>query len=368
IAAETLNAVPVSKREDAADHGHGDDRYAQQSIGQRGEVDVQQYANQQDRQRHNHPQAFDCILKIAKFADPFQAIARRQRAFLGNPALCLEHRAAEVAPANAEFDWNIALLLLAIDERRAGHQIDLRDLAQRYLRDFIGNRILHRNGQTADGLDVLPIFGRQSNDEREVPVASFLVEVACRPAADGGLNRRIDVAGRQPIARGCLPIDIDAKRRLPQRREYRKVGDAADFAHRLFDLLRSLSQHNHVIADQLHRVLAFDAGYSFLDVVLDVLREVEVHARKLRLQSRVDLLDELVLGHTLAPLLGRLQRGKELGIEEARRIGAVIGSSLLGHDGLDFGKFLITNRMRLTKSLPSSSEIEGGMVARIQRL
>src|SRR5262245_30096871 len=154
------------------------------------------------------------------------------------------------------------------------------------------------------------------------------------------MNRRIDVAGCQPIARGCLAIDIDAKRRLPQRREYRKVGDAADFAHRLFDFLRGLSQHNHVIADQLHRVLAFDAGYSFLDVVLDVLREVEVDARKFRLQSCVDLLDELVLGHTLAPLLGRLQRRKELGIEEACRIGAVIGASLLGHDGLDFGKTL----------------------------
>src|SRR5262249_15586034 len=147
----------------------------------------------------------------------------------------------------------------------------LRDLAQRYLCDFIGNWILHRNGQTADGLDVLPIFGRQSNDEWEVPVTSFLVEVARRLAADGGLNRRIDVAGRQPIARGCLPIDIDAQRRLPQRREYGKVGDAADFAHRVFDLLRGLGQHNHVIADQLHRVLAFDAGYGFLDVVLDVL-------------------------------------------------------------------------------------------------
>src|SRR5262249_56722675 len=114
--------------------------------------------------------------------------ARRQRDFLGNLALCLEHRAAEVTPANAEFDGNIALLLLAIDERRAGHQIDLRDLAQRYLRDLIGNWVLHRNGQTADGLDVLPIFGRQSNDEWEVAVASFLLEVARPLAAAGGLN------------------------------------------------------------------------------------------------------------------------------------------------------------------------------------
>src|SRR6516162_1504688 len=69
-----------------------------------------------------------------------------------------------------------------------------------------------------------------------------------------------------------------------------------------------------------------------------LLREVEVDAWKLRLQSFVDLLDELVLGHTLAPFLCRLERGKKFGVEEAGGIGAVIGPSLLGYDRLDFGK------------------------------
>src|SRR5215510_7812172 len=68
--------------------------------------------------------------------------------------------------------------------------------------------------------------------------------------------------------------------------------------------------------------------------------KLKLTPRKLRLQSCVDLLDELVLGHAFAPLLGWLQRGKELGIEEARRIGAVVGPSLLGHDRFDFGKAL----------------------------
>jgi len=219
----------------------------------------------------NHPEALDRVLEVAEFADPFQAIPRRQRDFLRNLSLRLDHRAAQVAPANAEFDGNIALLLLAIDERRPGHQIDLRDLAEGYLRDFIGNWILHRNGQTADHLDVLPIFGRQSNDEGEVPVASFLVEVACGLAADGGLNRRIDVTGRQPITGGCLPIDIDAQRRLAERCEDRKIGHTAYFAHRVFDFLRGFRQRDNVVADQLDRVLAFDAGYGLLDIVLDVL-------------------------------------------------------------------------------------------------
>src|SRR5262249_8320963 len=259
------------EREDSADHRHGDDRYAQQGIGQRGEVDVQQYANQQDRQGDNYPEALDRVLKVAGFADPFQAIACGQRDFLGDLALRLEHRAAQIPPANAEFDGNIALLLLAVDEGRAGHQVDARDLAERYLRDLVGDRILNRDRQTTDRLYVLPIFRRQSNDQREVPITSLLIEVARGLSADGGLNRCVDVAGRQPLTPGCLPVDIDAERWLAQGREDREIGHAAYFAHRGFDFVRGLRQDDDVVADQLDRVLAFDAGYGLLDVVLDVL-------------------------------------------------------------------------------------------------
>src|SRR5262245_1251683 len=171
-----------------------------------------------------------------------------------------------------------------------------------------------------------------------VPITSLLVEVARGLAANCGLNRRVDVAARQPVTRGCLPVDIDAQRRLAERREDRKIGHTAYFAHRGFDLVGGFRQHDDVVADQLDRVLAFDPGYCFLDVVLDVLREVEVDAWQLRLQSFIALLDALVLGHTLAPFLCRLERGKEFGVEEAGGIGAVIGPSLLGYDRLDFGK------------------------------
>src|SRR5262249_38959167 len=187
------------EREDAADHRHGDDRYAQEGIGQRGEVHVQQYANEQDSQGDNHPEALDRVLEVAEFADPFQAIPRRQRHFFRNLSLRLEHRAAQIPSANAEFDGNIALLLFAVDERRAGHQVDARDLAEGYLRDLVSDRILDRDRQTTDRLYVLPIFWREPNDQREVPIASLLIEIARGLPADGGLNRRIDVTGRQPI-------------------------------------------------------------------------------------------------------------------------------------------------------------------------
>src|SRR5262249_52818612 len=214
------------------------------------------------------------------------------RDFLCNLLLRLKHRAAQILPANAEFDGNIALLLFAVDERRAGHQVDARDLAEGYLRDLVSDRILNRDRQTTDRLYVLPIFRCKPNDQREVPIASLLIEIARGLPADGGLDRGVDVTGRQPITRGGLPVDIDAQRRLAERGEDRKIGHAAYFAHRGFDLVRGFRQHDDVVADQLDRVLAFDAGYGFLDVVLDVLREVEVDAWKLRLQSFIDLLGE----------------------------------------------------------------------------
>src|SRR5215467_10831462 len=97
IAAETLNAVPVSKSAKTPPI------MAMGMTAMPSRVSVNEaklmYSNMPIStivSGHNHPEAFDCILKIAKFADPFQAIARRQRDFLGNLALCLEHRAAEV--------------------------------------------------------------------------------------------------------------------------------------------------------------------------------------------------------------------------------------------------------------------------------
>ncbi len=260
--------------------------------------------------------------------------------FLRNPALGLDYGAAKIAAANAELDRNVALLLLAVDEGRTRHQIDGRHLAQRYLCDLIGDWILYRDGQATNRLYALPVFRRQSNNQREVPVAPLLIEIARSLSADGGLNGCIDVARGESITRGCLPIDVDTERRLPQRREYRKVGYTTYFAHRSFDLLCRFRQHDNVVADQLDRVLAFDAGYSLLDVILDVLREIEVDARKLCLQSFIDLFDELVLGDPLAPFLSWLEWGKKLGIEETRSIGAIVGPALLGHDRLHFGKIL----------------------------
>jgi hypothetical protein len=133
IAAETLNGVPVSKSAKTPPI------IAMGMTAMPRRVSVKEakltYSNvpiSRIVRGDNHPEALDRVLEVAEFADPFQAIACAQRDFLCNLSLCLEYRAAQIPPANAEFD--IALLLFAVDERRAGHQVDARDLAEGYPR------------------------------------------------------------------------------------------------------------------------------------------------------------------------------------------------------------------------------------------
>src|SRR5262249_236311 len=153
------------------------------------------------------------VLQIAELADPFDARSRRQLHLRGNLVLRLPDRAAEIALAHREFDGQIALLLLAVDVGGARHQIDRGDFAGRNLPDRAALPG-HANAQILDRLRTLAIFRRQPDDDREMPVAAGLVEVTSGIAADRDLDGGVDVAGRQPIARGAGAVDVDLDGRL----------------------------------------------------------------------------------------------------------------------------------------------------------
>ena len=57
-------------------------------------------------------------------------------------------------------------------------------------------------------------------------------------------------------------------------------------------------QRREIGTDDLDRVGAFDARQAFLDVVLDVLREIEVDAGELLGELLLQLVDQLLLGHS----------------------------------------------------------------------
>ena len=102
-----------------------------------------------------------------------------------------------------------------------------------------------------------------------------------------------------------------------------------------FNLIGRVGQGTQVVAVELDRILALHAGNRFGNVVLQVLREVEFHAREIALQLREDFFREFVLREALAPLGRRLERREELGIEESSAVRSVIRAALLGGRGDD---------------------------------
>src|SRR5262249_7032857 len=256
-------------------------------------VDPQQQGDETERDRHDHLQAPDRILQIAEFADPLQPRSRRQLYLLGNLLLRLLDRAAEVTVAHAELDGQVALLSFAIDVRRPGDELDVRNLAERDLREAVGP--LRNDPQILDRFDVLPELRRQSHHDGEMAVAARLVEIAGALPADCRLDRGIDVAGREADAGGPRSVDGDLYRRLAEPGEGRKIGDAGHGGQHALDLAGGVGQRLEIVAEQLDRVLAFDAGYRFGDVVLQILREVELHPGEGSLQGVEHLRRQLVL-------------------------------------------------------------------------
>src|SRR5439155_6271843 len=109
--------------------------------------------------------------------DPFEPRARGELDLRRDLVLRFADRTAEIAFAHRELDRQIAFLLFAVDIGRARHQVDRGDLAQGNLRDraaLPGNA----DAQVLDRLRALAVFGRKPNDDREMPVAAGLVDVA----------------------------------------------------------------------------------------------------------------------------------------------------------------------------------------------
>src|SRR5581483_1081432 len=164
----------------------------------------------------------------------FEPRSRRQADLGGDLGLRLLDGAAEIAVAHAELDWQITLLLLAVDVGWTGQQPHRRDFAQRDLRDAVD--ALYADAKVADVVRALTELRRKPHHDRKMAVAAGLVEIARGIAADRDSNGRVDVAGRQSVARRLGAVDVDLHGRLAERGKHRKIGDARDRGQHGFDL------------------------------------------------------------------------------------------------------------------------------------
>ena len=245
----------------------------------------------------------------------------------------LDHGRTEVAVADAVFQRDEALAVLAVDIGRPADELDLAEIAEPDIggrRFRIGVRKCDRN--RADGIDIPAEFRRQPHRQREDHLA--FIDLGDFLTADRGLHHGIDVGDREAVARGLGAIDLDDEIGLAEQVEAGGVGDAADAGEFGLHGLGQPLQLIEVLAKNLDRVLALHAGNGFLDIVLDVLREVEIDADEFAVELLAQLLDHVFFGQPCRPGIGRLERNEELGEERAVGIGAFLAAALLGEYGL----------------------------------
>ena len=130
--------------------------------------------------------------------------------------LGFEDGAPEVASAHAELDRDVALLILAIDEGRAGDEPYGSGVGERYRHDAAAAGVWRADRDAANGVEALAIVRREAHDHRKVPIATLLVEIAGCLASDRSDYSRVDVAGGEPVARGSGAVDVDLDRRLAE--------------------------------------------------------------------------------------------------------------------------------------------------------
>src|SRR5262249_1367784 len=143
-------------------------------------------------------------------------------------------------------------------------------------------------------------------------------------------------AGVQAVPRGFLPVQRNIEVWLTQDPEDTEVAHPPDLVHYGQDLRGNLFQRREIAANDLDRIGTLNARQTFFDIVLDVLREVEGDARELVRELLLQLFYQPLFRHTSGPLVRRLERREELGIEETCRIAAIVRTAMLRDDGDDF--------------------------------
>jgi len=110
--------------------------------------------------------------------------------------------------------------------------------------------------QILDRFGALAVFGCKADDDRKMPVAAGLIEIAGAVAADRHLDGGIDIAGGQAVARRLGAIDIDLDGGLAERGEYRQIGDALHGGQHGLDLVGGVAERLQIVAIQLDGVFA----------------------------------------------------------------------------------------------------------------
>src|SRR5262245_17440047 len=318
---------------DAAGDGEGNAEQSEQTVAQRVEKPIEQHQDQNQAHGNDDGEPLLCLLQGFELAGPLETIAVRQSNVLGNARLSLSDRTAEIPLADAEFHGDETLVALVINVGRTGIERYLGKLGQGNVGVGPGRRLIS-DLEGTNGIDVLPIL--RSQPHRDIELSIALEKRGRDLAAHGRLDDARDVAGVETIARRGIAIDLDVQVGLTEDAEDAKVGHSLDLSHLREDLVGQPFEGGKVTSDDLDGVGPLHSGEPLLDVVLDILREIEVDTCELPGELRLQLIDQLLLGEASRPFVERLQGRKEFGIVETRRIAAIVWAAMLRDHGDDF--------------------------------
>ena len=145
-----------------------------------------------DRQHDVHLRARRGVL--LELAAPAHGVADRQRDLLVDRGLRFGDGTREIASFDGILHADVARVVLAIDERRAVGDFDVRDFTQRNLLP-----VRRREQDVADLLRRRAVLRLQAHDEIERALA--LHDLRCRRAADRRFDQAIHRVGAQAVAR-----------------------------------------------------------------------------------------------------------------------------------------------------------------------
>ncbi len=127
-----------------------------------------------------------------------------------------------------------------------------------------------------NGIGTIAISLRKADGQVEPAIA--FNHLGDGSATDRSLNGGVDICRCETIPRSLGAVDPDEQAGLATNAKDAHIGDASHGLHHLRDLVGEARQGVKVVAKQLERVFALDAGHGFFDVVLNILGEVQVHA------------------------------------------------------------------------------------------
>ena len=257
------------QREQASDrdghqHAEDDDQREFHVAVEREEDQQDQHDGQRDDDQHLRPRGEVFLV----FAAPVVGIAEGERDRIGHFLPCFLDGAGQVAVLDAELDADEARVVLAVDERGALVDPDVRELAERQVL-----AVRCRDQQVLDRVEVLTEWLLEPDDE--VELALPLDHLRGRGPADRGFDQRIDVRDVQPVAGDQLTVRFDRQARLSELAHQGDAGDAGNggqhFAHRFGLALERLQTG----PEDLDGERALQPGLRLVHRILGRLREVE---------------------------------------------------------------------------------------------